>query len=249
MIKNINIFQTHIKDGVMNTAPAFYKEGMTAEERKKDFLNRRMVLGNRLGFNGKLMFMADQITKNGSYKIIDEELIANNPTGWADIDEDILIIGQDIPGVAIGHPVADCPVLVITDITKGVTAISHCGAAMVDMKLPKLTIDALRDAYDSKLSDMHAYITASAGPNWTYDSWPKWALNNKIWEDCIVKKGELFHIDIKKAITKQLDEANIAGYEMNNDDTITDPRYFSHSAASKGDDSKKGRHFAGAFYK
>jgi hypothetical protein len=31
---------------------------------------------------------------------------------------------------------------------------------------------------------------------------------------------------------------------MNNDDTITDPRYFSHSAASNGDDNKKGRHFA-----
>jgi hypothetical protein len=36
---------------------------------------------------------------------------------------------------------------------------------------------------------------------------------------------------------------------MNNDDTITDPRYFSNSASSKGDEDKKGRHFAGAFYK
>ena len=249
MIKNLHIIQTHIKDGIMNTAAAFYKEGMTSEERRTEFLKRRMVLGDRLGFNGRLMFMADQETKDGSYKIVDEELIASNPNGWADIKEDILVIGQDIPGVAIGHPVADCPVLVVTDALKGVTAISHCSAAMVDMKLPKLTVDALRDAYDSKLSDMYAYITASAGPNWTYDSWPKWALDNKVWEDCITKKGDLFYIDIKKAMVKQLNESNIAGYSMNNDDTITDPRYFSNSASSKGDEDKKGRHFAGAFYK
>lgn len=249
MIRNLHIIQTHIKDGVMNTAAAFYKEGMTAEERRKEFLKRRMVLGERLGFNGRMMFMADQVNKDGSYKIIDEELMVSNPNGWADINEDILVIGQDIPGVAIGHPVADCPVLVVTDAVKGVTAISHCSASMIDMKLPKFTVEALRDAYDSKLSNMYAYITASAGPNWTYDSWPKWALDNQVWADSITKKDNLYYIDLKRAIAKQLDKENIAGYLMSHDDTITDPRYFSNSAASNGVESKKGRNFAGAFYK
>lgn len=249
IIRNLHIIQTHVEDGVMNTAAAFYKEGMSAEERKAEFLKRRMVLGDRLGFNGRMMFMADQVNKDGSYKIIDDELIASNPNGWADINEDILVIGKDIPGVAIGHPVADCPVLVVTDALKGVTAISHCSAAMVDMKLPKFTVEALRDAYDSKLSNMYAYITASAGPNWTYDSWPRWATENDVWKDCIVQKEGLYYIDIKKAISKQLDNTNIAGYSMNDDDTITDPRYFSNSAASKGEQEKSGRHFAGAFYK
>lgn len=249
MVRNLHIIQTYVEDGVMNTAAKFYDEGMTAEERKNDFLKRRMVLGDRLGFDGRMMFAADQVNKDGSYKIIDDELIAANPNGWADINEDILVISKDIPGVAIGHPVADCPVLVVTDALKGVTAISHCGAVMVDMKLPKFTVDALRSAYDSKVSDMYAYITASAGPNWEYDSWPSWALDNKVWKDCITKKEELYYIDIKKAIVKQLKEANIAGCTMNNDDTITDPRYYSNSASSKGNIKKRGRHFAGAIYK
>jgi len=140
-------------------------------------------------------------------------------------------------------------VLIVTDAVKGVTAISHCGAAMVDMRLPQFTVNALREAYDSRLSDMYAYITACAGPNWTYDSWPNWALDDKVWANCITKKDGLYYIDIRKAIARQLNDSNIAGYSINHDDTITDPRYYSHSASSKGNEIKKGRHFAGAFYK
>jgi hypothetical protein len=249
MINNLHIIQTHIKDGNMNLAAAFYKEEMTAAERSEDFLNRRLILGKKHGFDGHMMFMAEQVTKDGSYRIIDEELMKNNPNGWADINEDILIVTKDTPGVVIGHPLADCPLVIITDPFKGVTAVGHCSAAMVDMKLPMYIVEALRDAYDSKKEEMYAYITASAGPNWTYDCYPKWATDEKIWGSSIISDSGMYKIDIKKAIISQLDDCGIAGYSMNNDDTITNPNYYSNSAASHGILEKKGRHFAVAFYK
>ena len=247
MINNLHIIQVHVRDGVMNTGASFW--GDVFQKKKSRLSKRRIILGNQLDFNGKLMFMADQKTNDGSYKIVDEELMPNNPNGGADIKEDILVIGQDMTGVAIGYPVADCPVLVVTDVLKGVTAFSHCSAAMVDMKLPKLTVDVLGYAYNCKLSSIYAYITASVGPNWTYDSWPKWALDSNVWQDCIIQKEDLFYIDIKKVMIKQLNEISITGYLMNNDDIITDPRYFSNSVSSKWDEDKKDLRFAGVFYK
>ena len=246
---DFKLFQTHISDGNMNAAARFYPEGMSAEQRAKIFLERRIALGKQNGFNGRLMYMADQKTKDGSFKIIDEEYVRANPNGWSDIDEDILLMTSKTPGVVIGHPVADCPVVILNDIEKNVCAIAHCSAEMVNMKLPILEVEAIRSAFDSKSSDLIAYIPACAGSNWEYDRYPKWATDEAVWKNSIKLEGCNYHINIRKAIVEQLYSSDIETIVINPADTITDPLYYSNCAASKGIEYKKGRHFAGAYYK
>ena len=46
-----------------------------------------------------------------------------------------MIITDSVPGVVIGHAVADCPVVMMVDEKRGVAAIGHCSAEMIDKKL------------------------------------------------------------------------------------------------------------------
>lgn len=241
--------QTYIKDGCMTTNSCYYPDGMTFDQIREDFLSRRLVLGKDLGFNGRLMYFAAQRTKTGSYKIIDEEFIRKNPNGWVDIKEDILVMSDKTPRVVIGHSVADCPVVILHDRAKNVVAVSHCSPEMTNMGLPKYMVEALRDAYNSKVSDMFAYISACAGPNWDFDKYPQWATNRLIWSDNITQRNNKYCIDIKEAITKQLDAKGVSLIMSSSHDTIGDSKLYSNCAASKGIQYKKGLHFAGAYFK
>ena len=250
LIGNAKIVETGIEYGNMNTAKAFYPENYTAEDRKNAFLEHRLSAGEGFGFDGHKMFMADQKDKTGSWFEIDNEYVEENPNGWSDISEDILVITDDVPGVVIGHPVADCPVVMAFDRALGVAAIGHCSANLVDIKMPMLVVDALLDSYGSRDEDILSYVSMCAGKSWTYDSYPKWAKDTKMWDKAItLGKDGLYHIDLKSVVAAQLCERNVGELVMSQIDTITDPRFYSNSAAFNGDSTKKGRNFAGTFYK
>lgn len=253
-MENVRIVETGKHFGNMNMGASFFPSGLSLEERKKLFLRNRINAGRYFGFDGRKMFMADQIDKCGSYFEITEDYVWRNPNGWSDIKQDILLITDEVPSVVIGHPVADCPVVMMEDPILGVSAIAHCSGEMIDKRLPMLVADALVDAYGSKDEDIITYVSACAGPNWTYDSFPRWAKDFDMWKDGIVSdENGVFHIDMRKIIKKQLLDRNInlENIEFNMDDTITNPNYYSNSQASVNggnDPSKAGRHFAGLFY-
>lgn len=253
-MKNVKIVETGNRFGNMNTAARFFPEGLSAEERQALFLNSRISAGKHFGFDGHKVFMADQIDKCGSYFKITDEYVRENPNGWSDIREDILLITDEVPSVVIGHPVADCPVVMMEDPIKGVAAIAHCSAEMIDRKLPMMVADALVDAYGSRDEDIVTYVSACAGDGWTYNGFPKWATDEEMWKDGIVAdENGIFHIDLRKVIAKQLEMRNIdlENVEFNMDDTITNPNYYSNNASSPyggNDQSKAGRNFAGLFY-
>lgn len=249
MIKNLKIFETGKKYGNMNTNKAFYPEKLTVADRKAIFQIRRNRLGEDLGFDGHKFFMADQQDKRGTWFEIDEEYVEANPNGWSDIRQDILVVTEKTPGVVIGHPVADCPVVMAYDNTKGVVAIGHCSAELVDKKMPMLVCDALYNSYRSKDEDITTYVSACAGDSWTYDRYPAWAKDDKIWSEAITEENGLFKIDLKKAVFKQLKERNIkeGNITISPVDTITDEGFYSNSAA-RTNKTKAGRNFAGAFF-
>ncbi|MBR2678436.1 MAG: laccase domain-containing protein [Bacilli bacterium] len=256
MIKNVRvnsgkfrIVETGIAYGNMNTAKRFYPEDYTVEDRQRAFLSHRLKAGKDFGFDGHKMFMADQTDKTGTWFELDQDCVEANPNGWSDISEDILVITDDVPSVVIGHPVADCPVVMAFDVEKGVAAIGHCSADLVDIKMPMLVVDALLESYGSRDEDIVAYVSMCAGISWTYDSYPKWAKDEKMWEKAItLGEDGLYHINLKRVVRKQLLDRNVAGVLMSPDDTITDPRYYSNSAAFNGDSTKNGRNFAGTFF-
>lgn len=249
----LKIVESTREHGNMNANKRFYSESLTTEEREKLFFEHRAMLGSHYGFDPNKFFMADQLDKTGSYFEITEDYVRENPNGWTDIREDILIITDKVPGVVIGHPVADCPVVIISDARQGVTAIGHCSAELIDKKMPMMVADALVEAYGSNDKDLYAYISACAGPNWTYNNMPGWAKDMNVWKNSIIDDNGIFRINLRQALLEQLKERKIVlnHIRCNPADTITDSRYYSNFAASTyglNDESKSGRHFAGAFY-
>lgn len=234
------------------TSEELQNYAFTPADKKKIFTIHRKMFAEEEQFDWHKMFMADQVDKNGSYFEITEEYTKQNPNGWTDINEDILVITDKNPGVVVGHPVADCPVVIMEDKTKGVTAVGHCSAELIDKKMPMKIADVLVNGYGSKEEDISAYVSARAGNSWTYDTWPKWATDSTVWEDgIVVDDNGLFHIDLRTVISKQLEERNISHVFFDPTDTITDPNYYSNSAASASglnDASKFGRQFIGAVY-
>lgn len=162
-----------------------------------------------------------------------------------------MIVTDKTPGVVIGHPVADSPVVMAWDAKQNVVAIGHCSAELVDKKMPMLVADALYNAYRSKDEDIYTNVSACAGNSWTYDKWPNWAKDEKFWDKYIVQeKDGLFHIDLKGAVEKQLQQRNISPEKImiSPVDTITDDNFYSNCAVFNGEKHKAGRHFAGAFF-
>lgn len=249
--------------GNMNTGKNFYPANMPADYRRDDFLLRRMIFGNDCGFDGKQVFMPDQThsaeyikgegTLVGTYHILNDEDVKNNPTGWADIPEDIVVLEKNISkGIVGGYPVADCPVVMMRDIKNEIVAISHCSAQLVDIKMPALIVQALKNAskdlgHETDVADIRGYISACAGANWQYDCYPKFAKDSQVWEHSIYEKDGIFYINIRNAILEQLNAECVSNVIVNPTDTITNSLYYSNSAASL-DPTKKGRNFIGGVY-
>jgi len=254
-LSDVRILDIGNKYGNMNTAASFYPKEMSLEERRVDFLRRRMILARENGFDGKKMFIADQAKKDGSYCVLTQELIDKKDDGWLnDIPEDILIITKKTPGVVIGHPVADCPVIIMTDRHRGVTALGHCSGEMVDKKLPINIFKALEKEFGTAPEDVKVYVSSCIGDKWEYDCWPGFAKDVELWADAIrevhtLGKGTYYNIDIRKAVLKQLLSVGISfeNTYWNMDDTLTNANYYSNSGA-RTDSKKAGRNFVGAYY-
>lgn len=226
---------------------------LNSEIRQIIFERHRRAMADHYGFDASKIFIADQKNKDGSSFEITREFVEANPDGlMASIPEDILITTDKVPGVVIGHPVADCPVVMAADLSKGAVAIAHCSAELIDKKMPMMVVDALQRAYDSKDDDIVAYISACAGSDWSYDTYPRWATDRKLWDGAIIEENGVFKIDMRKVIENELLERNIHTMKFNMDNTRTNPNYYSNSMASPNggnDPTKSGRNFAGVFFK
>lgn len=252
---DVRILDVGNKFGTMNTAAGFYPMKMSLEKRQASFLKKRKKLGKENDYDYKKFFMASQTLKDGSYCVLTDELISRYDDGWLlDIPEDILIITRNTPGVVIGHPIADCPVIIMNDKSRGVTALGHCSAEMVDSLLPINIFQALEKEFGTTCSDVKVYVSSCISDKWEYDSFPSFAKNKEVWLGSIsevhtMDKDTYYNIDIRKAIFKQLLSIGIKSKDIywNMDDTLTDTNYYSNSGA-RFDPKKKGRNFAGAYY-
>ena len=230
------------------------KEYDLTTDKRKIFDNHREEFGKKYGFDGKKMFMADQKDNVGTFFEITPEYVEANPNGWSDIKEDILVVTKNTPGVVVGHPVADCPVVMMSDRRQGISVVGHCSAEMINKGLPIMIAAILRSAYGSRCDDIMTYVSACAGENWTYDKFPKWATDMNLWDHCIVYGDDnKFHINLRPAILLQILSMGIGRENVffNMDNTISNPKYYSNSASSpkgEGKEEKYGRNFAGIFY-
>lgn len=245
--RNICIVETGNRFGVMSSASSFYPKSYTKSKRESIFMKNRFMASLEYGFDPNYIFMARQTKKNGSYKLLDRDFVYSYNDGTeALIDEDILIVTDDLAGVVIGHSCTDFPVVMMSDIKKGVSAIGYCSGEMLDRKLPIAIADALYSSYGSLDQDIRAYVSACSKSNFVYKSFPSFITNEKNWENDIVLGDDgFFHVYLNSVIYKQLLERNISNFNFNLVDTVTDPLFYS----SYSDTENKGRNFAGLFYK
>ena len=221
-------------------------------EKREVFKLHRRNFAKTMGINWKHMFMADQELKKsgcrGSAFEITRDYVQANPNGWTDIPEDLLVVRKGVPGVVIGHPVADCPVVMMIDQKQNIAIVGHCSGNLIEDMLPTLMVESLESKYNSKVDDVFTYVSAHAGETWVYDSIPGWVKDFRFWERFMPYNQEegLYHIHLKDALCDQFEKAGLDSDKMifNLDDTITDDRYYSNSMA-RHNPEKNGRHFAG----
>ena len=187
---------------------------------------------------------------DGKYIILTKDHMTKEDFWYESLPTDILMITEEYPNVVVGHQMADCPILIAEDRAKGVTALAHCGASYIDRGLPKDTIQALKEAFQSNPYDIYVYIGSCAGKEtYIYQTYPTWALHQELWNKHITQEQDGYHIDLVGAIQQQLKEEVITHIETSAIDTIKDPKFYSHKASIEGNNSKKGQNFVGFFYK
>lgn len=250
--KNLRILNTCNKYGIMTTNALFYEDGMSFDERKAIFLERRKKSAKdyNYAFDPYKFYIPKQDGKGKAVEIT-REMVETYEDGWdLDIEADILITTDKVPGIVVGFPVADCPVVIASDLKNGVTATAHCSAKMINNYLPIKTVEALQSMYNSKKEDIFIYVGAHAGKDWTYDRYPDFVTEN-FWRKtgAVSKvKDDDFRINMDKALLYQLNPEEYETYIINTDNTITNSNYYSNHAYTKGNKEKKGRNFVGAYY-
>lgn len=271
---NLKYFYSTISHGNMNTNKNFYPEGMTKEEIRKDFDERRIQLGREHDFNGLKVLTPIQKSRptlagkteeeirvlmekynskypDGHYVRITEDMIAPYEDLYdLDIYSDILMIDSSITGVALAYPVADCPVVFARDNKNDVVAMAHCGGEYIDRDLPGQIVDSLREELDSDPCDISIYIGPHAQEeSFTYNCFPPFIKNEERWEGCLREENGLIHINMDRAIMMQLVQRGVCVESIYSSkfDTITNPQFYSNNRA-RFDSRKAGRFYTGCVY-
>ena len=254
-LEDVIILDVGNKYGPMTTAASFYPMKMTLEKRQSSFLKKRKQMSEVNDFNYQKFFSAKQILQDGSYCVLTPELINKKEDGWLlNIPEDILIITKETPGVVVGHPIADWPVVIMVDKKHGATAVGYCSNEMVDQGLPVNIFLALEKEFGTKKDDVKIFVSSCISEKCKYNDYPNFINNEGMWIDAIKKvylpkKNSYYTLDIRKAILTQILGIGIPieNIYWNMDDTLMDSNYYS-MIGSKKDKSKNGRNFAGAYY-
>ena len=241
----------------MSRNSKFYLSSQSQSEIDTEFLKVRNKVASKYNIDGKKIFMSKQKTNengicypDGKYIVINESHMNLEDYWYENLEADILLLSSKFKKIIVGHQMSDCPILIIEDRKKGITAISHCGATYIDRNLPEQTIYALQNEYNSEIKDLYAYIGSHIKKDsYIYETYPNWAKNKIVWKNNIIKTNNKYHIDLTSAIVEQLKKNKIEHIEISDNDTYLNPNYYSHYAEIRGNKRKKGQNFVGFFYK
>ncbi|MBQ6477207.1 MAG: laccase domain-containing protein [Bacilli bacterium] len=255
MESQIVIFEANNNEGYFSKNEKFYPI-KTKKYIENKFLETRKNMGKHFGFNYLKMFEVRQKMQDNDdypdnkYVVLDDTHMQKEDFLDEEVHADILIISNKYPGIAVGHRQADCPVLILEDRKKGITAICHTNTIHINRELPKYLVKTMIDDFNSKASNLYLYIGSCVKKeNYIYDRYPIWATNEKVWHDAIVKEEDGYHIDMEKAILKQVKIFDLKEIKVSPIDTAGDNQYASHTMLVKGHKDKAGQNFVGFYYK
>ena len=252
-MKNLNIvtFDSTIYDGQMNTAPAFYPEGMSKEERIKIMQQNKQHIVGHLGISYKNIFIPIQknstkpdMYEDGKYYTLTREDVKKYDDLFDfDVYADIVKLTPETPNIAIAYPAADCAVVKAVNIKTNEVTLSHCGGEYIDRYLPMQTIDAL----GGNEKDIRVYVSPFAHSLFYQDaSKLAWANNPKVWDKYKKYNKDSVRVNVYKALRQQLLDRKIPEENLflSPYDTIASNLFFSHSK-SKTNSKYAGRNLFG----
>lgn len=252
----IMILNSTRENGIMSEQAQFYP-GMTSEEIKADLLKRRERLGELHGFCGTNIIVPKQTPKYPGQLYDATEFVCDYVKPGTDLWDtnepcDVMLLRDEafktVPGLVLAYPVSDCPVFIVR--AKKTLSIVHCGGAQIDRELPIIAIEAIREKVDAQPDDINIYVGPYAQPgSYVYDSGtPEYAKNNKVWDDCLIQKGNLVYVDMKHAIEKQIYKKYFRYLNFSELDTVKDEKFYSN-CAGVSDPTKRGRNLVGVYCK
>lgn len=284
-ISNLRIFTTTMQDGIMEyksyikdyRSKEFSKKSSEEkrkeqQELKKAFKDRRIKVGNDYGFDGKKIIIPSDNTIGytpGSYFIADEKLYSQKEDlSELKIPGDIVLLKRDNPGIVIGYPVSDDPVIIIEDQKNDICALAHCNLEKISARIPVLAINALKQEAGSNVKNLKVYISPhlKKANNVSFIKPNAIKNNSKIWKDCIKRKIPedtnmssirfllqcfAYQIDQEKAIIDMLAKSGINKNNIiaSKEDTYSSDKYYS---SKKQEDLKEpilqGKFLVGAYY-
>lgn len=266
MINNLKIFESNIKHGPMSMDKRYYPKSWNDEQIISDFESRVSTLGEEVGFDNRKIVLPhrddiymDQHKTTGSYINVDNDLVEmlQNKKGMY-LPFDIIMTNSNVSDVVLASTADDMPVVIMEDLENNAIALAYCDQAHITEKMPLYMVNALRSVYDSKPSDIKAYISSCANPeSYVFRYYPMWAYDDEVWKgsvNCESTKGkEKYYINLKSAILRQLLMAGISAKNIksNMHDTIGgfNPELYSAYASSiMGKERKQGKYLVGAFY-
>lgn len=248
------VLQTTKKDGNMSNSKLFYPEGIPESQIEQLFQGRAIAVCNKYGIKG--MFKTLQKPWAGNVRVVDDELCSHisDERKCVSVEEQALIITDNYPKYVIGHAVADCPVAMVFDSSRGIIATAHCSGLQVNNGIIDLLVNEICKFGGSSQQDLLAYVSMGAGPDWTYDCYPRWANHSEVWNPTsdnqfiTEDKDGTFKIDIKSAISYQLEKAKLdkSNILVSEENTIglNSEYYSNHDRRLLGEEP--GLNFAGA---
>lgn len=220
-ISNLKIFETTIYDRPMEFKSFFidynnefktknYDEKAKEIKRlKKEFLKNRITMCEKYGFDGsKIIIPNDKFSKEtGSYFLADEKIYSEKKDLiYVKKSKNIVLLKSDNPGIVIGYPVADDPVVIIEDKDNQISALAHCDLDKISKKVPVYMIKALKQEANSNVKNLKVYISSNLKEkNNKYYVKPKPIKENpKVWKDSVHKYDKNDKNNIKSIIQNLL---------------------------------------------
>lgn len=181
------------------------------------------------------------IINNNIVKEYNEDVVETKPFDIPNITADAIITRKS--QLFIYQKFGDCVPLTIFDENQNILVFAHVGIYSIFNKLHIEIIKELINNYNCKPINLKCYL----GPSIKKDSYLKKIENNEVikeFEDFLVRKGEMYSIDLPGIIVNDLINMNISkdNIEISDIDTAKDKRYFSHYR-SKNDPNLKEERF------
>ncbi|MBR4262499.1 MAG: hypothetical protein IKQ35_03965 [Bacilli bacterium] len=234
---NLQLVSSGKNYGPMSYSPEFYPEGKPENERRAEFMCKRMNLGSEYGFCGRNMFVSNYIPTTGSYHEITSSDVEENYTGFPDanISSDILVVTSATPDVVIGGLHKGMPVVLAYDMKQNILASINC-PPIIDREVPNMLIDAL-NSFGSKEEDIYVYIGPSI-EDISFDDAPVWLGKDR---DSFIEfdSRDRFHVNPKDVLVKDFRDRGVRFIEKSRINTLYDYDYY------YGDEA--GYNFTGGF--